>query len=75
MFYDAMDEKLTQRSDIQRVIYQKPGGPKETRTEFFERVANGTRTHAAVEREEYVLSRWGSLGSSWPDERAPEGGS
>ena len=43
-----------------RVIYQKPGGPKETRTEFFVRVANGTKALDGVEREKYILSRWGS---------------
>jgi type I restriction enzyme R subunit len=47
-----------------RVIYQKPGGPKEARTEFFVRVANGTRALDAVEREKYVLGRWGSSVSS-----------
>ena len=43
-----------------KVIYQKPNGPKETRTEFFVRVANGTKALDAVEREKYILSRWGS---------------
>ena len=47
-----------------RVIYQKPGGTKEARTEFFVRVANGTRVLDAVEREKYVLGRWGSSVSS-----------
>ena len=42
-----------------KVIYQKPNGPKETRTEFFVRVANGTKALDAVEREKYILSRWG----------------
>lgn len=44
-----------------KVIYQKPNGPKETRTEFFVRVANGTKALDAVEREKYILSRWGSI--------------
>lgn len=43
-----------------KVIIQKPGGPKETRTEFHVRVANGTKALDAVEREKYVASRWGS---------------
>ena len=42
-----------------KVIYQKPGGPKETRTEFFVRVANGTKALDTVEREKYIHSRWG----------------
>jgi type I restriction enzyme M protein len=33
--------------------------PKETRTEFFVRVANGTRALDVVERDKYILSRWG----------------
>ena len=37
-----------------KVIYQKTNGPKETRTEFFVRVANGTKALDAVEREKYV---------------------
>ncbi len=44
-----------------KVIHQKPNGPKETRTEFFVRVANGTKALDAVEREKYILSRWGSV--------------
>jgi type I restriction enzyme R subunit len=43
-----------------KVIIQKPGGPKETRTEFYVRVANGTKALNAVEREKYVATRWGS---------------
>jgi type I restriction enzyme R subunit len=43
-----------------RVMYQQPGGPKETRTEFFVRVANGTRALDPLEREKYILGRWGS---------------
>ncbi len=43
-----------------KVIIQKPGGPKETRTEFYVRVANGTKALNAVEREKYIASRWGS---------------
>ncbi|HVE45872.1 MAG TPA: ATP-binding protein [Acidimicrobiales bacterium] len=43
-----------------KVILQKPGGPKETRTEFYVRVANGTRALNGLEREKYVGSRWGS---------------
>ena len=34
-----------------RVIHRKPGGSKETRAEFFVRVANGTKALDAVERE------------------------
>ena len=42
-----------------KVIHEK-NGPKETRSEFFVRVANGTKALDAVEREKYILSRWGS---------------
>jgi type I restriction enzyme R subunit len=42
------------------VIYQKPDGPKETRTEFFVRVANGTKALNSVEREKYIGGRWGT---------------
>jgi type I restriction enzyme, R subunit len=42
-----------------KVIYQKPNEPKETRTEFFVRIANGTRPLNSVEREKYILKRWG----------------
>jgi type I restriction enzyme R subunit len=42
-----------------KVIIQKPGGPKETRTELYVRVANGTKALNAVEREKYLLQRWG----------------
>jgi type I restriction enzyme, R subunit len=55
-----------------KVIYQKSGDPKEIRTEFFVRVANGTKALDAVEREKYILSRWGSSLSSQPDASAPE---
>ncbi|MDP9418077.1 MAG: hypothetical protein M3P48_09680 [Actinomycetota bacterium] len=41
-----------------KVIHQKPGGPKETRTEFYVRVANGTNALEAVKREKRILSRW-----------------
>ena len=41
-----------------RVIYQKPGQPKELRTEFFVRIANGTKAVDVVERERYVANRW-----------------
>ena len=58
-----------------KVIYHKPGGPKETRTEFFVRVANGTKALDAIEREKYILSRWGSSRSSRSDVSATEGGS
>ena len=44
-----------------KVTYQKPGGPKEVRTEFFVRVANGTKALDAVEKEKYLLSRWGRV--------------
>jgi len=44
-----------------KVIYQKPDGPKETRTEFFVRVANGTKALDVVEREKYVAHRWSSV--------------
>jgi type I restriction enzyme R subunit len=43
-----------------KVIYQKPDQPKETRTEFFVRVANGTRPLDVVQREKYILGRWGT---------------
>jgi len=43
-----------------KVIYQKPGGPKETRTEFFVRVANGTKALDVVQREKYIAGRWSS---------------
>lgn len=46
-----------------KVIIQKPGGPKETRTEFYVRVANGTKALDTVEREKYVAQRWGKGGS------------
>ncbi|HSS12107.1 MAG TPA: ATP-binding protein, partial [Acidimicrobiales bacterium] len=49
-----------------KVIYQKPNGPKETRTEFFVRVANGTKALDVVEREKYILTRWGSPGYPVP---------
>lgn len=45
-----------------RVMYQKPGDPKEIRTDFFVRVANGTRALDAVEKEKYLLARWGQAG-------------
>lgn len=50
-----------------KVIYQKPNGPKETRTEFFIRVANGTKALDAVEKERYIHARWSSPGetSGW----------
>jgi hypothetical protein len=44
-----------------KVIIQKPGGPKETRTEFYVRIANGTKALDAVEREKYIAGRWGAL--------------
>lgn len=43
-----------------KVIYQKPNGPKEIRTEFFVRVANGTKALDVVEREKYIAQRWSS---------------
>ena len=42
-----------------KVIYQKRNEPKETRTEFFVRVANGTKALDVVEREKYIEQRWG----------------
>jgi type I restriction enzyme R subunit len=42
-----------------KVIYQKPGQAKATRTEFFVRIANGTRALDVVQRERYVIGRWG----------------
>ena len=42
-----------------KVIYQKPVGPKEARSEFPVRVANGTKALDAVEREKYTLGRRG----------------
>jgi len=44
-----------------KVIHRKPNGPKEARTGFFVRVANGTKSLDAVQREKYILSRWGSV--------------
>jgi type I restriction enzyme R subunit len=44
-----------------KVIIQKPGGPKDTRTEFYVRVANGTKALDVVEREKYILQRWGTM--------------
>jgi hypothetical protein len=41
-----------------KVIYQKPNQPKETRTEFFVRVANGTKALDIVQREKYIAQRW-----------------
>jgi len=43
-----------------KVIIQKPGGPKDTRTEFYVRVANGTKALDVVEREKYIAQRWPS---------------
>ncbi|CAN5122477.1 hypothetical protein BH24ACT1_BH24ACT1_11760 [soil metagenome] len=40
-----------------QVIYQKPNGPKETRTEFFVRVANGTKALNVVQWEKYIAGR------------------
>ncbi|MFA7477115.1 MAG: type I restriction endonuclease [Acidimicrobiia bacterium] len=42
-----------------KVIIQKPGGPKETRTEFYVRIINGTKALNTVEREKYIQQRWG----------------
>ena len=41
-----------------KVIYQKPDQPKETRTEFFVRVANGTKALDVVETREVHRQRW-----------------
>lgn len=41
------------------VIIQKPGGPKDTRTEFYVRAANATKALDAAEREKYIRGRWG----------------
>lgn len=41
-----------------KVIHQKPDGPKETRTEFFVRVANGTKPLDPVEKQKYIAQRW-----------------
>jgi type I restriction enzyme R subunit len=43
-----------------KVITQKSDGSKETRTEFYVRVANGTKALDAVEREKYITQRWGA---------------
>ena len=43
-----------------KVIYQNPDKPKEVRTEFFVRVANGTKALDAVQREKYIAHRWGT---------------
>ena len=40
------------------VMYQKLNGPKETQTEFFVRVANGTKSLDVVEKQKYILGRW-----------------
>lgn len=41
------------------VTYQKPNQPKETRTEFFVRIANGTKALGEAEREKFIVQRWG----------------
>jgi type I restriction enzyme R subunit len=41
-----------------KVVFQKPNQPKETRTEFYVRVANGTKALHSVEREKYIAQRW-----------------
>lgn len=41
-----------------KVIYQKPGEPAETRTQFFVRVGNATKPLDAIEKEKYLLTRW-----------------
>jgi type I restriction enzyme, R subunit len=46
-----------------RVIHQKPGGPTETRTEFYVRVANATKALNAAEKEKPVLGRWENAGA------------
>ena len=51
-----------------KVIYQKPDGPKETHTEFFVRIANGTKALNAVEKEKYILGRWGGKPPRHPHE-------
>ncbi len=45
-----------------KVIIQKPGGPKETRTEFYVRIGNTTRALDCVEREKYIAQRWSTPG-------------
>ena len=45
-----------------KVIYQKPNKPKDTRTEFFVRVANGTKALDVVEKEKYISQRWPGQG-------------
>ena len=43
-----------------KVLFQKPDGPKEMRTEFFVRMANGTKALDVVQREKYIAGRWRS---------------
>ena len=45
-----------------KVVVQKSGGPKGIRTEFYVRVANGTRALDAVERGKYIVGRWAAGG-------------
>ena len=40
------------------VVVQKPNQPKETRIDFYVRVANGTKALNSVEREKYIAQRW-----------------
>lgn len=40
------------------VIYQKPNGPKETRTEFFVRRLSSTVALDPVEKDRYIFGRW-----------------
>ncbi len=57
------------------VVYQKPVGSKETRTESFALTANGSKVLDAVGRENYVLGRWGYSFFSRPDDGVAEEGS
>ena len=42
-----------------KVTVHKPGAPMQARTEFYVRVANGTKALAAEDRTKYVTGRWG----------------
>ena len=42
-----------------KVTHQKPNQPKETRTEFFVRIGNGTKALSDAERTRFTLQRWG----------------
>lgn len=41
-----------------KVIYQRPGEPSETRSQFFVRIGNATKPLDAVQKEKYLLTSW-----------------